>query len=198
MIKLAAAAALTLGLATVAHAGLSTQPSTEFPPSPGSQAAPAAEKPVRPAIRHAEVRTFSPVTQTDADPQPESGRPAPRVIDLPRSDAPSQGGYVAAPAGAPQPERVARISPASAVQAPAATEAPAVRPEPAQIAPPRRAERAAPEGRPAGYRTASWNGGRGATWKAGKNDYGFEGSFGGCRFAGFSGPRGFTLDRTCR
>ncbi|MGY2049535.1 translation initiation factor IF-2 [Methylobacterium sp. JK268] len=206
MIKrsLATAAVFSVGLASVAHANLTLSPSAAV--TPASVAAPvvAQPAPARPAPRYAEVKTLAPLTQTDADERAEPVRPAPRVIDLPRADASSQS-YVSPPKSASlstQPQRVSQAVPAAEVE-PAVSEAvPA--PAPSRVeAPAREVVQAPPPAprnpaRPAGYRSAKWDGGGGATWKTGKNAYGFEGSFGGCRFAGFSGPNGFKLDRMCR
>ncbi|ACA17210.1 hypothetical protein M446_2772 [Methylobacterium sp. 4-46] len=191
--SLATAAILTVGLGTVAHANLTMSPPSALP---AAQPGPAvAEAPARPAPkRYAEVKTLAPTTQTDADERFQGTRPAPRVIDLPRAEGQNQA-YVAAP---PAPQSAPQARPVAAVEEPAPAPEPVAAPRRGRVADrdlveaPRRAER------PAGYRTASWNGGRGATWKTGKNDYGFEGTFGGCRFAGFSGPGGFKLDRVCR
>ncbi|ACL61130.1 hypothetical protein [Methylobacterium nodulans] len=84
--------------------------------------------------------------------------------------------------------------PAAPPPAPEAESAPEPPPA-ARPAPRRRA--AAPAAKPAGYRSARYGGGHGATWKTGKNAYGFEGTFGGCRFVGSSGPGGYKLDRSC-
>ncbi|ACL62324.1 conserved hypothetical protein [Methylobacterium nodulans ORS 2060] len=192
MIKrsLAAAGIATLGLATVAHANLSLSQPTPPAPQPTAWAEPT---PAQAATRtppkvYAEVTTLASTTQSDADEQPQASRPAPRVIDLPRADAPNQG-YVPAPAGVAQPEGY-----------PAANE-PVVAPR--RVRTPAREVVEAPSDyrrpdRPVGYRAAKWNGGGGATWKTGRDAYGFEGTFGGCHFTGFSGPHGFKLDRSCR
>ncbi|ACL57379.1 translation initiation factor IF-2 [Methylobacterium nodulans] len=207
MIKrsLAAAAVFTIGLATVAQANLTlNQPA---PPSsqPSAQTEPTlTQTPIRTAPRaYAEVKTLAPVTQSDADEQPQASKAAPRVIALPRADAPNQG-YVAqaptaAPARGPQPERLSQVEPTAPVQEPTADEPPA----PRRTRTPEREVVEAPSdyrrtNRPVGYRTAKWDGGGGATWKTGRDAYGFEGTIGGCRFVGFSGPHGFKLDRTCR
>lgn len=51
--------------------------------------------------------------------------------------------------------------------------------------------------KPAGYRTAKYAGGAGATWKTGRDAYGFMGSYGGCRYNGHAGPHGYRIDRAC-
>lgn len=51
--------------------------------------------------------------------------------------------------------------------------------------------------KPAGYRTAKYSGGAGATWKTGRDAYGFGGSYGGCRYSGHAGSGGYKIDRTC-
>ncbi|MGY2046648.1 translation initiation factor IF-2 [Methylobacterium sp. JK268] len=207
MIKrsLATAAVFSVGLASVAHAGLIMSPSVSAAPGVALvQPAPMAAQtaPVRSATRYAEVRTLAPLTQTDA-----SERPAPRVIDLPRADTSSQS-YVTAPRPALisiQPQQLAQAAPAPEVQ-PAISEAvpaPAPAPAPSRVEAPRREVVQAPPTvrnpvRPVGRRSAQWKGGGGSTWKTGKNAYGFEGKFGGCHFSGLSGPHGFKLDRACR
>ena len=200
MIKpsLAAAAGLTLGLVTVAHASLTLKsPVPPATPSIGRTDAALDQAPPRAVPKaYAEVRNLAPATMSDAD-ETQGSKGAPRVIDLPRADAPNQG-YVPAPVRPAPAERLAQATPSPAAPAPSAYEEAPSRPEPAYAPPPRRGSRTAPSARPAEYRTASYNGGQGATWKTGRNEYGFEGTFGGCRFTGFSGPRGYKLDRNCR
>lgn len=79
---------------------------------------------------------------------------------------------------------------AAPAPAPAATAAPAAAPAPAPQA-------AAPARRQAGYRSARYTGGEGATWKTGRDAYGFMGSYGGCRYRGHAGPNGYRLDKVC-
>lgn len=72
----------------------------------------------------------------------------------------------------------------------------------AQARPAPRAERPArPQRRvaraPREHRAATYPGGRGASWKTGRDSYGFGGTFGGCRFRGHAGPNGYQLDRNC-
>ena len=86
------------------------------------------------------------------------------------------------PAVAPAP-RSAAIDPAPVEPAPAVAE-----PPPAPVRAP---------AKPAGYRSASYKGGEGATWKTGRNAYGFSGSYGGCRYFGHAGRGGFSIDRVC-
>lgn len=61
------------------------------------------------------------------------------------------------------------------------------------------ARRAAPRSarRPDGYRSARYHGGRGATWREGRDAHGFQGSFGGCQYRGVAGPNGYRLDQRC-
>jgi hypothetical protein len=199
MIKpaLAAAAVLTVGVVTVANASLSLRsPATPAAQAIGRTDPALAQTQARPEKVYAEVKNLAPVTLSDAD-ETQGTRAAPRVIDLPRADTPNQA-YVPAPVRTTPAERVSQAGPSAPAPAPSAYEEPAPRPEPAYVPPPRRGSRTAPSARPAEYRTASYHGGQGATWKTGRNEYGFEGTFGGCRFTGFSGPRGFKLDRNCR
>ncbi|MDN3625354.1 translation initiation factor IF-2, partial [Methylobacterium isbiliense] len=51
--------------------------------------------------------------------------------------------------------------------------------------------------RPDRYRAARYAGGQGATWKTGRDAYGFRGTFGGCRYFGTTGPHGYKLNRSC-
>lgn len=51
--------------------------------------------------------------------------------------------------------------------------------------------------RPEGYRSAKYYGGRGATWREGRDAHGFQGSFGGCQYRGVAGPGGYRLDQRC-
>ncbi len=46
-------------------------------------------------------------------------------------------------------------------------------------------------------RHAEWKGGHGSSWKTGRNRYGFQGSFGGCRYHGFAGPNGYHIEKSC-
>ncbi|WP_375456125.1 translation initiation factor IF-2 [uncultured Methylobacterium sp.] len=72
--------------------------------------------------------------------------------------------------------------------------------EAAQASPspkPAEAPQAAAPAKPAGYRTATYAGGAGATWKTGRDAYGFMGSYGGCRYKGHAGPHGYRIDRAC-
>ena len=76
--------------------------------------------------------------------------------------------------------------------------APAAAPPPASAASAAPAARAAaPAPRPRGYRSARYSGGRGASWKTGRDAYGFMGSYGGCRYRGHAGPNGYRLDKSC-
>ena len=50
---------------------------------------------------------------------------------------------------------------------------------------------------PREVRSARYRGGRGATWKTGRDAYGFMGSYGGCHYRGHAGPGGYRLDRNC-
>ncbi len=52
-------------------------------------------------------------------------------------------------------------------------------------------------GGPPEHRAAKFNGGRGETWKSGKNEHGFLGTYGGCQYEGFAGPNGYRLDKRC-
>ncbi len=67
----------------------------------------------------------------------------------------------------------------------------------------RPAERAAarPQGRTVrtarAQRSATYPGGRGTTWKTGRDSHGFAGTLGGCRFRGHASPDGYRLDRSC-
>ncbi|GJD57800.1 translation initiation factor IF-2 [Methylobacterium dankookense] len=83
---------------------------------------------------------------------------------------------------------------APAVRSPQAVPAEA-RPGPRAERPARRQRRAARA--PREHRSATYPGGRGASWKTGQDSYGFAGSYGGCRFRGNAGPNGYQLDRNC-
>ena len=62
---------------------------------------------------------------------------------------------------------------------------------------PRPRTRVRAERRPREYRSARYRGGNGATWKTGRDAYGFGGSYGGCSYRGNAGPNGYRLDRRC-
>lgn len=51
--------------------------------------------------------------------------------------------------------------------------------------------------KPPGHRSTRFNNGRGETWKSGKDEHSFLGSYGGCRYKGFAGPNGYRLDKSC-
>lgn len=51
--------------------------------------------------------------------------------------------------------------------------------------------------KPRVVRTARYAAGEGGAWRAGRDSFGFSGSFGGCRFTGFAGPNGYRISRVC-
>ena len=54
-----------------------------------------------------------------------------------------------------------------------------------------------PSAKPPGYRARKFSGGQGASWKTGRDAYGFQGAYGGCQYRGHAGPRGYRLDKAC-
>lgn len=50
---------------------------------------------------------------------------------------------------------------------------------------------------PERYRSAKYYGGRGSTWREGRDRHGFQGSFGGCQYRGVAGPNGYRLAQRC-
>ena len=212
------AAAATVVLATVAHASLITTPAVA-PTAQGN--APAAADV---AVRRPDAAIKASASQAAASAPSQAGKPAPRVIDLPRAEATSRS-YVALPSSGeagPQPPaakplpRTAELprsgadraaSPAGAVAAP---DRPRFGGEPAPERTASAERPRAPEpdvgdarnqpregGRTAEIRKARWSGGEGAVWKTGRDARAFTGTFGGCRFSGAVGPRGYTIDRAC-
>ena len=196
-----AATVLILGLVTVAHANLIVSRPADLGAALGVQAPTVGGHRLDSAAAYADNRALAPTTINDADERPSVTRAASRVIDLPGADAPSQG-YTASsptPVTADQPERQPLTRPLSGIRETGASEMPvAARPaaeagRPAVKAPSR------PVGvdSPAGYRTAKWSGGEGATWKTGRDGRDFSGVIGGCRITGSVGPRGYRLNRSC-
>jgi hypothetical protein len=210
------AAAVTVVLATVAQASLITSPAA--PPAPQGDAPAPADM----AVRRPDTAIKASAPQAEAPAAFQPGRPAPRVIDLPRAEATSRS-YVALPSSeeAGTPPQAAKPMPRTAeltrpeterVAAGTATAPDRLRfgaePAPERNASaqrPRAPEpvvgdaRAQPRdgGRTAEVRTAKWSGGEGAVWKTGPDARAFTGTFGGCRFSGAVGPRGYTIDRAC-
>lgn len=205
-----AAATLTLGLATVAYANLSMPKPTALGGQFETQPLPAAPR-LDASRAYTENRALTPVTLSDADTTRSLvTAPAPRQIALPGADAPNQGYAAAAPRG----ERLSKTGPLPSAQEPVARESAARDPitrEPARSEPPVSARRApepvqeavAPSRRSrdaeraTGIRKAKWSGGEGATWKTGRDAFGFSGLIGGCRIMGTAGPHGYKLDRAC-
>ncbi|HEX8416676.1 MAG TPA: hypothetical protein VF641_03645 [Methylobacterium sp.] len=68
---------------------------------------------------------------------------------------------------------------------------------PAEVRKPARRAAQRSAKRPEGYRSAKYHGGRGATWREGRDRHGFQGSFGGCQYRGVAGPDGYRLDQRC-
>lgn len=91
----------------------------------------------------------------------------------------------------------AGVQAAATASGPAAAAAPAPAAAPATTRSGSRARAAAAPSRPRGYRSARYRGGEGATWKTGRDAYGFQGSYGGCRYRGNAGPNGYRLDKLC-
>lgn len=187
-----AAATLTLGLATVAYANLSSSNPAALSPAGLNRSA----TPTGDAVRYTENRSLAPTMLSDADTRFPATRAAPRQIPLPGADAPSQGYTVTSRGGS-------RPTPMPSAREPSAREP--VSPEPTVTSRPafepvREAAAPSPRGQDADrpqYRKAKWSGGEGATWKTGRDAYGFSGLIGGCRIVGAAGPRGYTLDRSC-
>lgn len=198
---LTTSAALALGLATIAHASLTTGVSDPgLAPTPRLDAHRVYAENSTPAPV---TRSLSAASRSDTRERPQTGQAAPRVVEVPRADAPSQG-YASSAADAgitARPERLSQVKPMPASQAPtseALTASADRNPMPVVAKPPARASsQAADTARPAGYRAVRWSGGEGASWNAGRDAYSFSGMFGGCRIRGSAGPNGYRLDRAC-
>ena len=194
------AVTLTLVLATVAHANLTASNPTDVALSLGTHPLASVPK-VEPPVVYAANIAPTPTTLNDTGDRPQVARPAPRLVELPSADAPNQG-YTAPlsnTVSVNQPDRLSQNRSLSTARELGSSDVPAVT---HQTAEGRRGFAKAPSrpasaDRPAGYRTAKWSGGEGATWKSGRDAYGFSGTFGGCRIRGITGPRGYKLDRTC-
>ncbi|TGD95746.1 translation initiation factor IF-2 [Methylobacterium nonmethylotrophicum] len=218
------AAAATVVLATVAHASLITSPGTA--PSPQAQPQQGSLS-AETGVRRPDAAIKAPAAQAEAAAPSHAGKPAPRVIDLPRADATSPS-YVVLPSpveataqgpAARQAPRMAELPRPETDQAPAAGRAPAQAPAAAAPSQPRFSEEPAPERtapvrrarapepvdgvrpadtrNPKDVRTAKWAGGEGAVWTTGRDARAFTATFGGCRISGGVGPRGYTIDRAC-
>lgn len=195
-----AAATLTLGLATVAHANLTAGRPADLASPLGTQPLAGVQR-AAPSVVYAANDALAPKTRNDADDRPQIARPAPRVVELPGAGAPSQG-YTALPpttATVNQPEYQSRTRPASSAREPGPSEVAAATHQAVEggrgVA--KAPLRPANADRPAGYRAVKWSGGDGATWKSGRDAYGFSGTFGGCRITGATGPHGYRLDHAC-
>ncbi|TXN42935.1 translation initiation factor IF-2 [Methylobacterium sp. WL7] len=197
-LTITASAALALGLATVAHASLTAGASD---PRVASEPRLDAHQTYAESVTPAPVtRSLSAASRRDAGTQIQTNQAAPRVVDLPRADAPSQG-YASSAADAQtkaRSEQLSQVKPIPASQVPAG-QTPSVAPDLERV--PAAAKtlpyQTAGPARPAGYRPAKWSAGEGASWRTGRDAYGFSGTFGGCRIRGTAGPHGYRLDRAC-
>ena len=48
-----------------------------------------------------------------------------------------------------------------------------------------------------GPSAARFKGGQGSSWQTGRNQRGFMGTYGKCRYSGFAGPNGYKLNKAC-
>ena len=156
-----------------------------------------------------------PLASADVVKASASAAPVPSAwVDPPRSSAPGKADLSKSDAGKaaalPAPGKSASAAPLDGSGSGSAT--PDARPPEAKApaAPPKfsvegkpaaqdseGAARDVPPSRKPSYRATRYAGGEGASWKTGRNAYGFSGTYGGCRFTGFAGPNGYRLNRVC-